>query len=163
MDAFVSNVRRHKETNTMTDRTSKAIEAQLARLGSMRRWELAAKFEELHGFAAADTTPAKLRARLAFRIQEIFLGGISADDKAVLERVAASDPLSNFQVPKGRGHVPTLPGTQLRRVWKGVEHVVDIVGEDEFEYNGERYTSLSRLARAITGSKWNGKLFFGVR
>ena len=40
---------------------------------------------------------------------------------------------------------------------------MDIVGEDEFEYNGERYTSLSRLARVTTGNKWNGKLFFGVK
>ena len=146
----------------MTDKI-KAIEKQLARLDEMRRWELAAKFEELYGFAPADTTPTKLRARLAFRIQEIFLGGIGEADMAVLEKVAASDPLSNFKVPKGKGHVPSLPGTQLRRVWKGVEHVVDIMGENDFLYNGERYTSLSRLARVITGNKWNGKLFFGAK
>ncbi len=141
----------------------KAIESQLARLDTMRRWELAAKFEELYGFAPADTTPTKLRARLAYRIQEIFLGGIGESDMAVLESVAGTDPLSNLKVPKGKGYVPTLPGTQLRRVWKGVEHVVDIMGENDFVYNGERYTSLSRLARVITGNKWNGKLFFGVK
>ncbi len=141
----------------------KAIESQLARLDAMRRWELAAKFEELYGFAPADTTPTKLRARLAYRIQEIFLGGIGEADRAVLESVAATDPLSNFQVPKGKGHVPSLAGTQLRRVWKGVEHVVTVTGDGSFEYGGERYASLSRIARVISGGKWNGKIFFGVR
>ena len=80
----------------------------------------------------------------------------------MLEEVAAADPLSNLQVPKGGG-APSLPGTQLRRVWKGVEHVVTVVGNGEFEYDGQKYTSLSRIAKVITGGHWNGKVFFGVK
>lgn len=146
----------------MTDNT-KIVEAQLAKLDAMTLSELEAKFEELYGFRPPKTKAQKLRARLAYRLQEIFIGGIAEADRTVLEQVAAADPLSNLQVPKGGGHVPSLPGTQLRRVWKGVEHVVTVVGDGKFEYNGVKYTSLSRIAKIITGGHWNGKLFFGVK
>ncbi len=142
----------------------KTIETQLQKLESMRQWELEAKFTELFGFAPADTTTKKLRARLAYRIQEIFLGGLDEEDVAVLEHYASTDPLSNFQVPRGQGHVPRQSGTQLRRVWKNVEHVVTIIGDGEYEYMGERYTSLGRIAKVITGGgHWNAKIFFGLR
>ena len=146
----------------MTDNT-KIVETQLAKLNSMNQAELEAKFEELYGFRAPRTKPQNLRARLAYRLQEIFLGGIAEEDMAVLEKVAAADPLSNLHVPKGRGRVPSLPGTKLCRIWKGVEHVVTVVGDGEFEYDGRKYTSLSRIAKVITGGHWNGKLFFGVK
>ncbi len=139
------------------------VKDRLRKLESMRQDELEAKFLELFGFAPADTTTQKLRARLAYRIQEIFLGGLEAADAAALERAAAEDPLSNFQVPKGKGGIPKQPGTQLRRVWKGEEHVVTIVGDGVFEYKGERYTSLGRVAKVITGGHWNAKVFFGLR
>jgi len=50
----------------------------------------------------------------------------------------------------------------LIREWQGVEHVVTVVA-DGFEYEGRRYRSLSSVARAITGTQWNGPLFFGLR
>ena len=71
----------------MTDKT-KNIKAQLAKLDDMNGKALAAKFEELYCFSPGETTPRHLRARLGYRIQEIFLGGISESDKAVLERIA---------------------------------------------------------------------------
>ena len=56
-----------------------------------------------------------------------------------------------------------MAGVQLRRVWQGKEYVVTVLGGGEFEYNGAKYNSLSRIAREITGGHWNGKLFFGVK
>ena len=146
----------------MTDKT-RNIKAQLARLADMDGKSLAAKFEELHGFPPCDTTTRRLRARLAYRIQEIFLGGVSAADMAALERVAESDPLAKFAVPKEGRRAVRIAGTQLRRVWKDREYIVTVLGGGVFEYNGERYTSLSRIAKVITGGHWNGKLFFGVK
>ncbi len=139
------------------------IKAQLVRLDSMEGAALAAKFEELYGFAPCDTTPRHLRARLAYRIQEILLGGIAEADMAALERIAAADPLANFTVPKEGKRQLRMAGVQLRRVWKGTEYVVTVLGGGEFEFNGKKYTSLSRIAGEITGGHWNGKLFFGVK
>ncbi len=146
----------------MTDKT-KNIKAQLAKLNDMNGKALAAKFEELYCFSPGETTPRHLRARLGYRIQEIFLGGISESDKAVLERIAANDPLANLKPPKGSGRIPQMPGTQFRRVWKDREYIVTVLGGGEYEYDGEKYTSLSRIAKVITGGHWNGKLFFGVK
>jgi hypothetical protein len=61
-------------------------------------------------------------------------------------------------------HIMPLPraGTVLRREWRGVTHHVTIV-EDGFLWSGKKYPSLSFIARAITGTKWNGPRFFGMR
>jgi hypothetical protein len=54
------------------------------------------------------------------------------------------------------------PGTKLVREWHGQVHTVDVL-EDGFIYQGERYRSLTRIARRITGTPWSGPLFFGIR
>jgi len=54
------------------------------------------------------------------------------------------------------------PGTRLIRNWQGLRHSV-LVKSDGFEYQERIYTSLSQLANDITGSRWNGHLFFGLR
>jgi hypothetical protein len=54
------------------------------------------------------------------------------------------------------------PGTQLMRSWKGKKHTV-LVKTDGFDFQGERYTSLSQIANEITGTRWNGHLFFGLK
>lgn len=54
------------------------------------------------------------------------------------------------------------PGTQLMRSWKGKKHTV-LVKTDGFDYQGRRYTSLSQIANEITGTRWNGHLFFGLK
>ena len=53
-------------------------------------------------------------------------------------------------------------GTRLIREWQGVEHTVTVL-DDGFEYQGRPYKSLSAIARAITGTRWNGYRFFGLR
>jgi hypothetical protein len=55
-----------------------------------------------------------------------------------------------------------VAGTRLLREWQGVEHAVTVL-TDGFEYDGRPYKSLSAIARAITGTRWNGWLFFGLR
>ncbi|MBF0628729.1 MAG: DUF2924 domain-containing protein [Magnetococcales bacterium] len=60
------------------------------------------------------------------------------------------------------GHDNPLPGTRLIREWKGVEHCC-VVLEEGFEYQGRKFKSLTAIANLITGTKWNGPLFWGVR
>jgi hypothetical protein len=54
------------------------------------------------------------------------------------------------------------PGTQLMRSWKGKKHTI-LVKTDGFDYQGRLYTSLSQIANDITGTRWNGHLFFGLK
>lgn len=54
------------------------------------------------------------------------------------------------------------PGTQLMRSWKGKKHTV-LVKSDGFDFQGRLYTSLSQIANNITGTRWNGHLFFGLK
>ncbi len=140
----------------------KLARKQIASLNDMLMPELQAKFLELHGFDSGDTTVRNLRKRIAYRVQEIYFGGLSDTDVEILETIADNDPLANLErVPARR--MTRTPGTRFCRVWKGIMHEVIAVGDGMFEYDGRQYRSLSAVARKITGTRWNGKLFFGVR
>lgn len=104
----------------------------------------------------------KLRRRLAYRIQELHFGGLSDNDKEILIRIADGDPMANLQ-NKAKGMISKLRGTRYQRVWKGKKYEVIVLGDGTFEYDGTVYQSLSAIAREITGTRWNGKLFFGVK
>ncbi|HEV2464484.1 MAG TPA: DUF2924 domain-containing protein, partial [Acidobacteriaceae bacterium] len=54
------------------------------------------------------------------------------------------------------------PGTRLIRQWQGETHHVTVCDQG-FEYNGQKYSSLSEIARLITGTRWSGPLFFGIK
>ena len=55
-----------------------------------------------------------------------------------------------------------IAGTRLLREWQGVEHTVTVLAEG-YEWQGRPYRSLSAIARAITGTRWNGLVFFGLK
>ena len=101
--------------------------------------------------------PPKMRSRellarlLAWRIQAEAFGGL---DAATIRLLTSDNP----PPPK-----PTLaPGTRLSRDWQGRRHEVDVL-EEGFRYAGSDYRSLSQIAREITGTRWNGLRFFGLR
>jgi Protein of unknown function (DUF2924) len=64
--------------------------------------------------------------------------------------------------PKARHDRMPIAGTRLIREWQGIEHCVTVRGDD-FEYQGRSYKSLSAIAREITGVRWNGLIFFGLK
>ncbi len=70
--------------------------------------------------------------------------------------------MANLQ-NKAKGMISKLRGTRYQRVWKGKKYEVIVLGDGTFEYDGTVYQSLSAIAREITGTRWNGKLFFGVK
>lgn len=96
---------------------------------------------------------------IAYRMQEQALGGLGAATRRRLVRVAE-------EIGAGRAPSPTpsaiKPGTRLLREWQGVVHEV-IVLEDGVQYRGEIWKSLSAVAREITGTRWSGPLFFGLK
>jgi len=103
-----------------------------------------------------------LESRLAYRIQELAYGGLKPETierlEALAEQLDGGDPRKRRLKADPR----PLSGTCLIREWQGVEHCVRVRDHD-FEYQGRPYKSLSAVARAIAGSRWNGWIFFGLK
>ncbi|OSM04451.1 hypothetical protein MAIT1_04364 [Magnetofaba australis IT-1] len=97
--------------------------------------------------------------RLAYRIQELAWGGLSAATVSKLEALAAQEKTMERAPNPVRNDGLPVSGTRLVREWKGVEHHCTVL-DDGFEYQGRRFKSLSAIARDITGTRWNGKLFW---
>jgi hypothetical protein len=100
-----------------------------------------------------------LISRLSYRFQELHFGGLRPATRARLDALA--DALDPKAARKRAVNGPVL-GTQLIREWRGVEHRVTVLA-DGFEWEQRRYKSLSAVARAITGTRWNGWTFFGLK
>ena len=97
---------------------------------------------------------------IAWHLQARQFGGLSPSVQRKLERLA-SGIARGEPVPPLTSH-RLRPGTTVERAWRGEIHVVT-VGADGFTYRGRRYRSLSEIARLITGTRWNGPAFFGLR
>jgi hypothetical protein len=94
---------------------------------------------------------------LAFRIQELSKGGLSAQTHAKLAEAIGMLSTSSREVPR-----KFRPGTRIVREWKGKVHKVTIT-DSGFEYEGETFKSLSPIACRITGTHWSGPAFFGTK
>lgn len=134
---------------------------RVAALPGMTIDELKKLWADLHQDEAPPYNRVFLVKRLAYRLQELALGGLSKTTEKRIERMAADEelPLQERKRPPGE---KLLPGTQLIREWKGAEHRCTVL-VDGFEYQGRRFGSLSAVATAITGTKWNGHLFFALK
>ena len=103
-----------------------------------------------------------LEHRLAYRIQELAYGGLKRETierlRAIAEDLDGGDPARRRRSANDR----PIAGTRLIREYQGTEHCVTVRDED-FEYQGRPYKSLSAIANAITGTRWNGLLFFGLK
>ena len=137
-----------------------AVEAELNRLGSMPVLELRALWRvKFKSEPPAAFGPDLLRRGIAQKIQELAHGGLDAATSRLLNHLMG-------QQAKTPGKI-TLPrrikaGAILVRHWKGATHRVTVLS-DGFAYEGKTYVSLSEIARRITGTRWNGPRFFGLR
>jgi hypothetical protein len=103
-----------------------------------------------------------LESRLAYRIQELAYGGLKPDTVRRLEKLGEELDGGRVDVRKRPANDRPISGTRLIRDYQGVEHCVT-VRDNDFEYQGRPYKSLSAIARAITGTQWNGLTFFGLK
>ena len=103
-----------------------------------------------------------LESRLAYRIQELAYGGLKPETIKRLRRLPRTSTAATRRGGDGPSKDRPIAGTRLIREWQGVEHCVTVRDED-FEYQGRPYKSLSAVARAITGTRWNGLVFFGLK
>ena len=141
----------------MHDRLSE----QIATLPSLNKTQLLAIWAENF----SKDPPPNLRKELmvpllAYRMQEREFGGLSHAARRRLREVAGS--LRNDNPSQERPDSAPQTGTRLLRVWRGETHEVIATGSG-YEYRGQTYSSLSRIAREVTGTRWSGPLFFGVR
>ena len=103
-----------------------------------------------------------LESRLAYRIQELAYGGLKPETVRRLEKLGEELDGGRVNVRKRPANDRPVSGTRLIREYQGVEHCVT-VRDNDFEYQGRPYKSLSAIARAITGTQWNGVVFFGLK
>lgn len=140
---------------------------------------LRARYLEVYGEESRSKNLPHLRKKIAFRIQEQMEGGLSAEARARIEELSSvevaprSPQVERKPSPKGpgpatapsnrQGRDPRLPkvGSSVAREFKGFSHEVQVL-ESEFVYRGRTYRSLSAIAKEITGTPWNGFLFFGL-
>ena len=106
-----------------------------------------------------------LARRLIYRLQEIQHGGLSHQARERIQQAATEHGLTEMGAPPRRApkrkESPGI-GTRLVREWNGERYEVTVTREG-FEFQGRTYRSLSAIARAITGTQWNGPAFFGLR
>lgn len=136
------------------------IAAEIARLESLAVDHLKEEWRRLH-----QTPPPKRLSRdillrgITYKLQENAFGGLS---KAILRKLQTSAPTEAVPAKKRRPRPSFKPGTRLVREWHGVTHTVVILAEG-VEWRGQRYRSLSIVAREITGAHWSGPRFFGLK
>jgi len=134
---------------------------QLAMLQQATTAELKQRWREMFGNNPPSFSRTYLQSRLAYRIQELAYGGLKPETVSRLEALGEKLDGGNVVLRRSRADDHPLPGTRLVREHKGVQHVVTVL-PDGFEYQGRPYRSLSAIARAITGTRWNGWTFFGL-
>ncbi|MGM0583950.1 MAG: DUF2924 domain-containing protein [Pseudomonadota bacterium] len=137
------------------------IPARLAALKTTPTPELKRQWRDLFGAEPPPYNRRFLESRLAYRIQELAYGGLRPETVKRLE--ALGEQLDGGDLAKRRARHDRKPiaGTRLVREWQGVEHTVTVL-DDGYEWQGRPYQSLSAIARAITGTRWNGWVFFGL-
>ena len=142
--------------------TQDPILARLAALKSMSVNDLKAEWQALFNAPAPNNSRTFLEGRLAYRIQELTYGGPDKQTRRLLDLLA--DEVEGTLTRKAQIVDPRNPvvGTKLIREWDGTAHTVTVL-KDGFDWAGQRYKSLSAVARAITGTRWNGYRFFGLR
>ena len=127
----------------------------VAEIEAMDRAALIAAWAQVFGTPVPKRLSSPfLRRFLGFELQARESGGLPKGFLAKLKKAARDDP--------GVASPALKPGGRLIREWNGVTHVVDVV-DGGFLWNGQRYASLSPIARAITGARWSGPRFFGLK
>jgi hypothetical protein len=139
-----------------------SVVAQLTALRKMSVVELKQRWETLFGTPAPNNSRSYLEVRLGNRIQELMLGGLSRDTRRVLDLLVKELEGKNTRRAIMTDPRKPIPGTRLLREWDGAEHSVTVL-RDGFDWQGRKFKSLSAVARAITGTQWNGYRFFGLR
>ena len=136
--------------------------AQIAALKDATAPALKDKWRALFDTESPPYNRRFLESRLAYRIHELAYGGLKKETVEQLRSLARQyNKNPGARANRSPGRLP-IAGTRLVRDWQGVQHSVTI-RTDDFEFQGRPYRSLSAIAREITGVRWNGWVFFGLK
>jgi hypothetical protein len=140
---------------------SDLLYAEIDALQSETTLQLRQRWKALYGTEPPPRASHDLLTRaVAYRMQERVLGGLSASTRRLLDRIA--DAAAEHRPTGLKSQCELHPGAILLRNWGGVQHQVTVL-QNGVQFRGKQYRSLSEVARVITGSRWSGPLFFGLK
>lgn len=129
------------------------LDEQLAGLATMSPARLREMWGQVTGAAVPRISPKMLRLALGYELQAKALGGLSRATQQKLAQIAAAKTRTSA----------AQPGMRLVREWNGTVHVVVIGDDNVIRWNNREWRSLSEVARDITGTRWSGPAFFGLK
>lgn len=130
-----------------------SVDDQLAALATLSPAQLRYEWEALTKSPAPKISADLLRLALAWEIQAAAYGGLSRRTQQSLDQLARAKTRTS----------PARSGMRLVRAWNGQTHVVEIGEDNMIRWNGREWRSLSEVAREITGTRWSGPAFFGLK
>jgi len=137
------------------------LAAEIADLSKLGIDKLRERWKAMFGKAPSrDIGRSFLMRAIAYRLQERAYGGLKPSTRRLLAHVA--EETATGSSPKKPQIRKAQSGTVLIREWQGNAHRVTML-DDGVSFNGKHYRSLSQVAREITGSRWSGPRFFGLR
>jgi DUF2924 family protein len=148
-------------TRNVSDKERQRLSAEIALLESLDLDQLRARWKILYETEAPPRFSRDLLMRaVAYRMQERVLGGLKPATRRQFERISQD---ARARRPIRVAPVRQLaPGALLIREWRGTKHQVTVL-ESGVMFRGKQYRSLSEVARVITGNRWSGPLFFGLK
>lgn len=140
--------------------SSAELEREIGMLAGLPRADLVERWKELYRVDPPKGISTRLMVRaIAYEMQARHYGGLRPAVVRQLDKIARGDTRGKAECAP---RAPALePGARLVREWNGVTHTVDVI-DDGFEWQDQRYGSLSEIARLITGARWSGPRFFGL-
>jgi hypothetical protein len=158
--------RKHCNAPAATTSSGASVENEIAHLRDLDLKGLRARWQSIFQRPPAPHLPRHLLfAVLAFRIQADRLGDLDHETRKVLDRAHAKESgsaMADRLKSMDRKRTDLMPGTVLVREWDRQSHRVPVLA-DGFSWNGQTYNSLTKVAFAITGTRWNGPRFFRLR
>jgi hypothetical protein len=140
-----------------------ALNVEIARLRDLNIKALRAQWYNVLGRPAPSHLPRHLLFRIAaYRLQADRLGDLDTQSRRALDSAESPEKARQNAARLVERQTELKAGTILGREWNGRMHRVSVLA-DGFAYDGRTYSSLSKIALAITGTRWNGPRFFGLR
>ena len=130
-----------------------SVEEEVAALATLSPAQLRERWSQVTGAVVPKVSPSLLRLAVAYEIQAKAYGGLSRKTQQRLTQIATAKTLTR----------DVRPGMRLVREWSGRLHVVEVDESSAIRWNGRTWGSLSEVARAITGTRWSGPAFFGLK
>jgi hypothetical protein len=139
------------------------LSIEIARLRDLDIKELRSRWHTVLGRPPPSHVPRHLLFRMvAYRLQADRYGDLDDENKRLLDHSKTPEEAVRRALGSTRRHTEVRPGTVFSREWNGQMHQVTVLAGG-FAWSGKTYPSLSKVAFAITGSRWNGPRFFGLR